>query len=73
MPQSSLFTEYTHAIKALKVGELNNGHLPESLLIETNQQLSTWYSPFDYINLQAKIVIVGITPGYQQACTFKGE
>ncbi len=67
MPQSSLFTEYKHAIKALKSGELNNGQLPESLLIERNQQLSTWYSPFDYINPQAKIVIVGITPGYQQA------
>lgn len=63
----SLFTEYTHAITALNQSDLNNNCLPESLLIERNQQLSTWYSPFDYVNTQAKVVIVGITPGHQQA------
>jgi hypothetical protein len=62
-----LFTEYTHAITALKSSDLSNKQIPEFLLIDRNQQLSTWYSPFDYINTQAKIVIVGITPGHQQA------
>lgn len=68
MPDSNLFTKYTDAITALKPTNLSStSQFPESLFIDSNQQLSTWYSPFDYINTQAKIVIVGITPGTQQA------
>lgn len=37
--------------------------------LEINRQgpLSTVYAPFDFINVSAKICIVGITPGHQQA------
>ena len=33
-----------------------------SLLLAQDGDLSVYYSPFDYINKEAKIVIVGITP-----------
>lgn len=38
-----------------------------SLLLAQDGDLSVYYSPFDYINKEAKIVIVGITPGEQQS------
>jgi len=63
----NLFSDYTLVIRTLKDSELANNCLPESLLIERQGDLTTWYSPFDYVNSQAKIVIVGITPGHQQA------
>lgn len=45
-----------------------SGQLPEELLISTGPKgLSTWYAPFEHINQQAKLVICGITPGWQQA------
>ena len=41
--------------------------LPSELMIEEDSDLSVYYAPFDYINTEAKIVICGITPGFQQA------
>ncbi|MEZ5456830.1 MAG: hypothetical protein R3F04_12070 [Lysobacteraceae bacterium] len=41
--------------------------LPESLLIERSADLSVYYAPFDYVNSSARLVLVGITPGIQQA------
>lgn len=67
MSETNFFTEYTSAIAGLNPSSLINGYFPESLLINRERELSTWYSPFDYVNVNAKIVIVGITPGYQQA------
>lgn len=41
--------------------------LPSSLLINREGKISVYYSPFEYVNINAKIVLVGITPGLQQA------
>ena len=46
---------------------LSQDRLPTELLIEEDGDLSVYYAPFDYINHDAKIVICGITPGFQQA------
>ncbi|MCG7961696.1 MAG: hypothetical protein N0E54_03200 [Candidatus Thiodiazotropha taylori] len=46
---------------------LSQDRLPTELLIEEDGNLSVYYAPFDYINTDAKIVICGITPGFQQA------
>lgn len=46
---------------------VNSEAIPNSLLITKNGQYETFYSPFDFINQNAKVVIVGITPGMQQA------
>jgi len=45
----------------------NAEKLPGPLLITTKVQYETYYSPFDFIKEDAKVVIVGITPGMQQA------
>ncbi len=39
----------------------------ESLLIARHGRLSCYYGPFEHTNLNAKVVLVGITPGAQQA------
>jgi hypothetical protein len=41
--------------------------LPESLLLKKEGKISIYYAPFEYVNEAAKIVLVGITPGLQQA------
>jgi hypothetical protein len=48
-------------------GEIEN---PRTLLMESHvhksKRLDIAYAPFDYVNVGAEIVIVGITPGRQQ-------
>lgn len=39
--------------------------IPE-LLMETENNLELYYAPYDYINTAAKVMIVGITPGFTQ-------
>ncbi|MDD2133465.1 hypothetical protein [Pseudomonas kurunegalensis] len=41
--------------------------LPEELLLTSEGNLQTFYAPFDHINTGARIVLCGITPGFQQA------
>lgn len=41
--------------------------LPQSLLMEREGDLSVYYAPFDHVNAKARVVLVGITPGIQQA------
>jgi hypothetical protein len=41
--------------------------LPDSFLLKKEGKISIYYAPFEYVNENAKIVIVGITPGLQQA------
>jgi len=35
-------------------------------LLEKEKNIEIYYAPFDFINLKAQIMIVGITPGFQQ-------
>ncbi|MCF7970275.1 MAG: hypothetical protein K9L22_03800 [Methylococcaceae bacterium] len=44
-----------------------NSPLSEALLLKKEGKVSVYYSPFEYVNVNAKIVLVGITPGHQQA------
>lgn len=41
--------------------------LPDALLLERAGDLAVYYAPFDYTNPEAKVVILGITPGLTQA------
>ena len=41
-------------------------HAPE-LLIEREGSLACHYAPFDHVNTNAKVVLLGLTPGAQQA------
>ena len=40
--------------------------ISKTFLLSKEGNIEIYYAPFDYINPQAKIVIVGITPGLQQ-------
>ena len=41
--------------------------LPDALFLKKEGKISIYYAPFEYVNENAKIVLVGITPGLQQA------
>ena len=40
--------------------------ITKTFLLSSEGNIEIYYAPFDYINPQAKIVIIGITPGLQQ-------
>ncbi|VFU09836.1 hypothetical protein [Methylocella tundrae] len=56
--------DMTDADLAIEIGR------PQRLLIEDNifrgKNIEVAYAPFDHVNLEAKIAIVGLTPGRQQ-------
>lgn len=61
------FKNYAETIQTLNLSLISDtASLPKSLLIDAVGDLSIYYVPFDYINQDAKIVIVGITPGFTQ-------
>jgi hypothetical protein len=61
-----LFEKYLEYIKNGSFS-LTQEKLQNELLIEESGSLSIYYAPFDHINAEAKVVICGITPGFQQA------
>lgn len=63
----SLFTRYANAIRTLEVNKLTPGSpLPADFLLAQDDRLASYYTPFDVVNQQAKVVLVGITPGFTQ-------
>ena len=63
-----LFVKYKSAIESAKLQSVScSSELPPELCMGTDGNLSIYYSPFDYTNRDAKVVIVGITPGFTQA------
>lgn len=40
--------------------------MKQDYLIASENELAIYYAPFDYINKDASVVIVGITPGWTQ-------
>ena len=40
--------------------------MKEKYLVSSEGKIEIYYAPFDYINVKASIVIVGITPGWSQ-------
>ncbi len=63
-----LFEQYVSQMKAYQsLGSSDKKILPTNLLMAEDDKFSVYYAPFDYINHDAKIVLCGITPGYQQA------
>ncbi len=66
-PMSKL-QEYADTIKALDMNRIAlEQQLPKELLMDQDGKLSIYYAPFDYANHDAKVAIVGITPGMTQA------
>lgn len=69
---TNLFTEYVNAIKNLSDAEMLEPQRVAALNLhrdenEIRREVKMVYAPFDHVNLGARIVIVGLTPGRQQA------
>ncbi|WP_341325816.1 hypothetical protein [Methylotuvimicrobium sp. KM2] len=43
------------------------------LLMEENEGIKIYYAPFEYLNPEARIVLVGITPGPTQMVNANNE
>jgi len=69
--ETELFSRFAPVIRSMSIAELDREiEAPSSLRLETarvgSKIVEVAYAPFDFINLQARIVIVGLTPGRQQ-------
>ena len=57
--------KYLDQIKSLK--KISKSTITNNkFLVNKEGNIEIYYAPFDYVNLKAKIMIVGITPGLQQ-------
>lgn len=64
---TSLFANYANAIRSVDLSTIRDADaIPESLQLMREGGLSASYIPFDWVNRDARIVIVGITPGFTQ-------
>lgn len=64
---TELITRFAPVIRALTSSELGDASALQQKLELANQgNISICYTPFEYINLGARVVIVGITPGATQ-------
>ncbi|MFC1465419.1 MAG: uracil-DNA glycosylase family protein [Candidatus Brachytrichaceae bacterium NZ_4S206] len=63
-----LFSRYAPLIAALPSDDYltKDDLLISAFLLHKENQLEIYYAPFDYVNENAKIVLVGITPGWTQ-------
>ncbi len=65
--ETSLFEHFSPVIQSLSRDELaGSPSLTSKLRLAQDGQLEICYVPFEYINSQARVVIVGITPGKTQ-------
>src|SRR5699024_6157555 len=64
----SKFDRYKKKINALSSPLQDNAITTDSFLLEKSddQNISIYYSPVEYINEKAIVLIVGITPGFGQ-------
>lgn len=59
--------KYKPFIMSLPEGSLSKEQLfVKDLLIQEQNDLSIYYVPYEYVNEQAKVMIIGITPGFTQ-------
>lgn len=63
-----MFQRYQAAVRAY-----DGNPSVSNLLIANEGKVSVYYSPFEWINPQAKVVLVGITPGRVQAANALAE
>ena len=58
----SKFLKQIRSLKKINKSIVTNN----KFLINKDKNIEIYYAPFDYLNSDAKIMIVGITPGLQQ-------
>ncbi|MFS0861891.1 hypothetical protein [Fredinandcohnia sp. 179-A 10B2 NHS] len=64
----SKFTQYKDKIRALPQHYEEQDIRTEEFLLDRDEKknLEIYYAPFEYVNENAKVVILGITPGFHQ-------
>ena len=67
MDNAANLLRYASTIRALSERFDQCESLPDDLLISASGVYRTFYAPFDHVNKNARLVIVGITPGRAQA------
>lgn len=68
MATSALFQQLENVIRNLDIDAVERaGRLPDSLLLSREGELAMFYAPFDWINKEARVVLVGITSGFTQS------
>lgn len=55
----SLFERFAPVLRGPVLPDVRD----ERLLIDAQGAIKIYYAPFEYINRQARVVLVGITPG----------
>lgn len=64
---SSQFAKFAPIIRALQTeGITCPANIPASFLLASDGSLTSHYIPFDRVNASARLVLVGITPGFTQ-------
>ncbi|WP_081889029.1 hypothetical protein [Comamonas aquatica] len=64
---TDLITRFAPVIRALTPSEINDSKvLQQKLEIARQDRIQVCYTPFEYLNKDARVVIVGITPGATQ-------
>lgn len=59
--------KYKPFIESLPPGSLSKEQLfVKQLLLHEEQDMSIYYVPYEYVNTAAKVMIIGITPGFTQ-------
>lgn len=67
MTKNTYFNKLKSIINSLDLNKLTDAaSIPAALEIARDKDLTVHYIPFDYVNSEAKIVLVGITPGFTQ-------
>lgn len=64
----TMFPYFRNYIKALPASLPDNMLLADPFLLEEDKErgLQVYYTPFEYVNPKAKLIIAGITPGLHQ-------
>lgn len=63
---NSLFGKFVRQLETTR-NNAEEDPLPASMRIATDGRYSVFYAPFDHVNLDARVVLVGLTPGAHQA------
>lgn len=64
---STLFEKFSSAILNADLGGVPDAtRIPKEFLLGQDGKLTSHYIPFDYVNAGARVVLVGITPGFTQ-------
>ena len=62
-----LFDRYADAIRRLELDRIaTSADIPEQFLLAREGRYSSHYIPFESVNLAARVVVVGISPGFVQ-------